>query len=184
MRNVFRFLFLLAMMAPATAAQAEEIAVSELLADSPNLSGQKITIEGELVGDYGIRGDGWMWTQLNDDVYVDHPLREGIAPRGGNIGVGIRIPSELAEDLDHPGGYHFRGPVVRATGVWRHHAAERQGESFLDVETIAVIQDGRTLDEGVAWWTVLVGLGLLATSGILWGARPGNGERSGADGGR
>lgn len=177
MNHVLRLIFLVVMMLPAGPALAREIAVSELLAESPELSNQQVTIQGELVGDYGFRGDGWMWTQLNDDAYVDHPIREGIAPVGGNIGVGVRIPSELAEDLDHPGGYQHRGPVVRLTGIWRHHDAGRQGESYLEVETLAVIQEGRMLDEGVVWWTVFAGIGLLGAAGVIWRTPPKRDER-------
>ena len=181
MRNVFRLLFLVMMMFPAAPAFAQEIAVSELLAESPNLSGEVISIEGELVGDYGFRGDGWMWTQLNDDTYVDFPIRDGILPVGGNIGVGVRIPSELAENLDHPGGYHYRGPIVRLTGIWRHHDPARQGESYLEVESLDVIEEGRVLDEGVVWWTVIAGAGLILAAGAIWRTRPergaGNGRR-------
>lgn len=173
MRALLRFVFLAVLMLPAAPASAQEFAVSQLLAESPELSGREITIEGELVGDYGFRGDGWMWTQLNDDVYVDHPLRDGIAPAGGNIGVGVRIPSDLAEGLDHPGGYHHRGPVVRVTGIWRHHDPDRQGESYLDVESLAVIEAGRDLDEGVVWWAVAVGSGLILTAWAIWWMRPG-----------
>lgn len=180
MRNILRLIFLVVIMLPAAPAVAQEIAVSELLAESPNLSGQEITIEGELVGDYGFRSDGWMWTQLNDDVYVDHPLRDGVSPSGGNIGVGVRIPSELAVTLDHPGGYHHRGPVVRLTGIWRHHDPARQGESYLDVEALAVLQPGRELDEGVVWWTVLAGSGLVAASAALWRLRAAGAESGAA----
>lgn len=172
MRALARLGFLAVLILPAAPALAQEIAVSELLAESPKLSGREVTIEGELVGDYGFREDGWMWTQLNDDVYVDHPIRDGIAPGGGNTGVGVHIPSDLAEGLDHPGGYHHRGPVVRLTGIWRHHDPDRQGESYLEVETLGVIDPGRQLDEAVVWWTVLAGLGLMAASGALWYLRP------------
>jgi hypothetical protein len=171
-RNVVRLLFLVVLMLPAAPAMAQEIAVSELLNESPNLSGQEITIEGELVGDYGFRGDGWMWTQLNDDAYVDHPLRDGISPVGGNIGVGVRIPTDMADGLDHPGGYHHRGPVVRLTGIWRHHDPARQGESYLEVEALAVIDGGRMLDEGIVWWTVIVGVALLAAAAAIRREKP------------
>jgi hypothetical protein len=181
MRNVFRLVFLVVMMFPGTAALAQEIVVSELLAESPTFSGQIISIEGELVGDYGFRGDGWMWTQLNDDAYVDFPLRDGIVPVGGNIGVGVRIPSELASDLDHPGGYHHRGPVVRLSGIWRHHDPARQGESYLDVESLVLVEEGRVLDEGVLWWTVIAGAGLILAAGAIGRTRP---EGRGGNGGR
>lgn len=173
MKTLLRLVFLAVLMVPTgPALAAEEISVSELLAESPDLSLREVTVEGELVGDYGFRGDGWMWTQLNDDVYVDHPIREGIAPVGGNIGVGVRIPSHLAEGLDHPGGYHHRGPVVRLTGIWKHHDPDRQGESYLEVESLAMIEPGREMDEGVVWWTVIVGSGLLVTAGAVWFLRP------------
>lgn len=172
MRTAVRLVLVAVLLSPALPANGQELAVSELLARSPELSGQEITIVGELVGDYGFRGDGWMWTQLNDDAYVEHPIRDGIAPVGGNIGVGVRIPSELADGLDHPGGYLHRGPVVQLSGIWRHHDPDRQGESYLEVEALDVIEEGRMLDEGVVWWTVIVGLGLLAVAGLVWATRP------------
>jgi hypothetical protein len=46
---------------PGTAA-AEEISVSELITNSEAMSGSEVTVEGELVGDYGFCADGWMWT--------------------------------------------------------------------------------------------------------------------------
>jgi hypothetical protein len=173
MRTSLRLFFLTLLMVPVTPAlAAEELSVAELLAESPNLSGREVTVEGELVGDYGFRDDGWMWTQLNGDVYVGNPIREGGEAAGSNVGVGVRIPAAIVSGLDHPGGYHHLGPIVKLTGIWKHHDEDRQGESYLDVESLEVIQPGRTLDEGVVWWTIIAGSGLLLASGALWLLRP------------
>lgn len=172
MRQLLWLVTLVLVVFPATVAlAAEELTVAEMVAQSPELSGTEVSVEGELVGDYGFRDDG-MWTQLNDDPYVDNPIRDGGSPAGGNVGIGVRIPTGLAEGLDHPGGYHHRGPVVRLGGVWKHHDPERQGETYLDVTSLEVIEPGRELDEEIVWWTVIAGSGLLAAAGALWFLRP------------
>lgn len=173
MRALVRTVLVLGALALALPAEAaEEVTVSELIALSPEMSGRQVSVEGELVGDYGYRDDGTMWTQLNGGVYVNEPIREGGEPAGGNLGVGVRIPSDQTIGLDHPGGYHYRGPVVRLTGIWRHHDPARQGESFLEVELLEVVAPGRRLDEAVVWWTVIAGSGLLAVAGAIWLLRP------------
>lgn len=50
----------------------------------------------------------------------------------------------------------------------KHHDPDRQGESYLDVGSVEVIQPGQELDEGVEWWTVIAGSGLLLVAGGLW----------------
>ncbi len=168
MRLLSRILFVAALvLVPLPAMAAQVVTVSELIALSPDLSGEEVIVEGELVGDYGARG-GFVWTQLNGDAYAVEPIREGGSPAGGNVGVGVRIPADMARGLDHPGGYHHRGPVVQLVGVWRHHDPSRGGESFLDVESLEVVESGRLLDEGVEWWTVFAGAGLLAVAGVVW----------------
>lgn len=149
---------------PGVAEAIEENSVSDLIANSEELSGSVVTVEGELVGDYGFRDDGWMWTQLNGDSYVQTPIREGGEPVGGNTGVGIRMPTRLGDRLDPPGGYRNRGPIVRVTGVWKHHDPARQGESYLEVTFMTVGQPGREISEEPQWIATWAGLGLLAGS--------------------
>jgi hypothetical protein len=153
---------------PGTAAAAEATTVSALIADSEAIAGSEVTVEGELVGDYGFRQDGWMWTQLNGDDYVHAPIVDGGEPTGGNTGVGVRMPFELGEGLDPPGGYRNRGPIVRVTGVWKHHDPARQGESYLEATSLTVVEPGRLRYQDPQWTAMLVGLGLLAGSLFLW----------------
>lgn len=155
------------LLVPIPALAAEEVTVFEIIDMAAQLAGEELTVEGELVGDYGFRNDDWMWSQLNGDAYVTAPLREGGPPVGANIGIGVRIPVELAEGLDPPGGYRNRGPIVRVTGIWRYHDPERQGESYLEVEALTVTEPGRHLDERANWTAILIGSLLLAAAGIV-----------------
>lgn len=157
---------------PSAAIAAEEVSVSGLIEMAAELSGQEVTVEGELVGDYGFRDDGWMWTQLNDDLYVRHPIREGGPPQGANIGIGIRMPAPLAEDLDPPGGYRHRGPFISVTGIWKYHDPERQGESYLEVESLVLIEPGRSLHEEPDWRAFVAGVLLVGAAALIWFVRP------------
>jgi hypothetical protein len=152
---------------PGTAA-AEEVSVSELVTNSEAMSGSEVTVEGEPVGDYGFRDDGWMWTQLNGDDYVHAPIGDGGKPTGGNTGVGVRMPLDLGEQLDPPGGYRNRGPIVRVTGIWKHHDPGRQGESYLEVTSLTVVEPGRLVHQDPQWTAMLVGLAFIAGSLVLW----------------
>ena len=152
----------------ATAQGEELIPVEVLLAQGESYAGKTITIEGELVGDYGFRSDGTMWTQLNDDSYARDALVDGGPRTGSNTGVGIRMPDALAEGLDAPGGYRLEGPLVRATGTWKYHDPDRGGESYLDVASLEVLEAGRQLEEGPDWIVLVAGLAILFFSLGLW----------------
>lgn len=161
------------LLASGTALAAEEVSVQGLVENAADLAGEEVTVEGELVGDYGFRDDGWMWTQLNGDVYVQEPIREGGSAVGANLGIGIRMPIELAEGLDPPGRYRNRGPVVLASGTWKYHDPKRQGESYLEVESLLVIERGRALNEGADWRVIGLGALLIVGATVTWFARPG-----------
>ena len=153
------------------AAAGQVVPVSDLLADGERFAGSEITIEGELVGDYGFRHDGSMWTQLNDDSYARDALVDGGPRAGANVGVGIRMPTSLGDGLAPAGGYRLEGPLVQATGVWRYHDPERGGESYLNVSALTVIEDGRRLEEGPDWAVFAAGSLLLVVSSVMWWRR-------------
>lgn len=153
---------------PTAALAAVETTVQELVQKSAEFNGLEVSVRGELVGDYGLRSDGWMWAQLNGDPYVNAPLREGGSASGGNTGIGIRMPVELADDLDPPGRYRNRGPVVLVVGIWKYHDIERQGESYLQVESFTVTEPGRPLKQGPNWLVMLGGVVLLGAAAGAW----------------
>jgi len=144
------------------------VPVSELLEEGARFDRVTLTIEGELVGDYGFRDDGFMWTQINGDSYAREALVDGGPRTGANIGIGVRMPSNLGEGLPPVGGYRLEGPLVHLTGVWRYHDPDRGGESYLDVSELLVVDEGRRLEEGPDWAVFALGVLLLATSLIMW----------------
>lgn len=151
---------------PASAAQ--EVSVSDLIENGQEFADEEVVVSGELVGDYGFRPDGWMWTQLNSDAYSSNPLRESGSPEGGNVGIGVRMPADMASGLDSPGGYRQRGPLVTVTGVWKYHDQERQGESYLEAASLVVVKEGRQLTQDANWLTILLGAGLVLISAAVW----------------
>lgn len=153
--------------APAALAQAADaVDVADLL-ENPTGHVGEITIVGELIGDYGFRSDGFMWTQLNDDSYANDPILDGGNLTGGNVGVAVRIPSTIAEQLDAPGGYRVRGPIISATGTWEYHDAMRGGETYLNVTSVLVIEKGRDLSEHPNPVVLVTGLVLVAGAGLM-----------------
>jgi hypothetical protein len=145
-----------------------DVTVSDLVADGAAYANIEVTVLGELVGDYGHRRDGFTWTQLNGDGYAHAPVADGGPLVGSNVGIGIRMPTDLADGLDPPGRYRTVGPQVRVTGVWKYHDPVRQGETYLDVVALETIEQGRSLHEPPLWGAFAAGFVLLAATAWIW----------------
>ena len=162
--RIIALLVLTILAVPSATRASTEVEVAELLANGEAFAGQAISVVGEFVGDYGFRSDGSAWSQLNGDAYTTAPLLEGGGPAGSNAGIGVRAPAELITGLDPPGGYHQRGPLVRVSGIWRYHDAERGGETYLDGTNVEVLESGRALEETADPLVALAGVLLLLTA--------------------
>ena len=160
-------LALVALVGLAGPAFAVEVDVAVLLVDPAPLDGAEVTVEGELIGDF-MRRDEWVWVQLNGDPYATAPLGEGGELAGSNLGIALRIPLAVFDAATFtPGGYGVRGPVVRVTGEWRYHDEERGGESYLAVTSVEVLERERRFDAPLPVGVLLMGLGLIAMSGLV-----------------
>ena len=111
--------------------------------------GRLVRYEGEVIGGV-LRRDHGAWVQLNDDVYADPrgPLPAHRDYRGGNSGIGVAIPAELADAITSVGGPGHQGDLLEVTGTFHRvdtssgevaviRAGEgsvvRRGEPFVDV---------------------------------------------------
>lgn len=83
------------------------------------------------------------------------------------VGYSSRTGPVSVSKMDPPDGYRNRGPVVRLTGTWKYHDPHRQGESYLQVETVTVIEPGRQLQNEVDLTPAILGGFLLACAGVI-----------------
>lgn len=98
-----------------------ELVSSNALYDCPEAwHGRRVVYRGEAVGAV-LRRDAGAWVQLNDDIYAGDlgPLPAHRDFRGGNAGVGVLIPLELADGIERVGGPRDRGDIVEVTGVFQ-----------------------------------------------------------------
>ncbi|HVL97950.1 MAG TPA: hypothetical protein VM324_01485 [Egibacteraceae bacterium] len=106
--------------APAAADDGAVAVGSGELHDCPALyDGLRVRYEGEVVGALLSRR-GVAWTQLNDDDYagVLGPLPAHRVYRGSNAGVGVLLPTGVAEVVEWVGGPAARGDVLVVTGTF------------------------------------------------------------------
>jgi hypothetical protein len=157
---------ILILAAPAAAQEGRRISVAELLQEAATVNGQVVVV-GELIGDYGFRSDGSMWTQLNGDTYAYDATLDGGPLTGGNVGVAVRIPGAVAETLDSPGGYRVRGPLVRVVGQWEYHDPNRGGESYIDVTALDILEPGRGLVEHPNYLVMAIGVVFITAAALL-----------------
>ncbi|MEX1004305.1 MAG: hypothetical protein WD990_13355 [Acidimicrobiia bacterium] len=138
---------LMCFLLPAAAAHAqEELAVSTLLAQPDVYNQQIVTIRGEIVGDYGDRGDV-VWVQLNDDPYVDQPFAEEGRLAGTNTGISVRLNGGVPAEFGPPGGYGIRGPIIEVTGVFRDLDPELGGLTFVEATAVALVSPAEAFAE-------------------------------------
>jgi hypothetical protein len=93
---------------------------SNNLYDCPqSYDGRRVQYRGEVVGAL-LRRDIGVWVQLNDDVYSEllGPLPSHREFRGGNAGVGVLLPAELAARITAIGGPRSRGDIVEVEGTF------------------------------------------------------------------
>jgi hypothetical protein len=155
----------LVILAVGWASPAGATEVAEILSDPDEWSGRVVQVSGELVGDFG-RHSGAVWLQLNDDLYATEPLLETGQLGGGNIGIALRVPPELFEQIasdERPGGSRWRGPIVNAIGEFRYHDPDRSGETYLAVTSLELVEAGYSLpSEATGPWG---GIGLILALG-------------------
>ncbi len=154
----------IAMLLVGRAVPAEATEVSDLLSDPEAWAGKAVELSGEIIGDYG-RHSGSYWLQLNDDAYATEPLLETGRLAGSNIGITLRVPPELFDDIaatEQPGGYRWRGPILLVTGEFRYHDPGRSGETYIAVTDLELIESGRHLPSEAT--------GQLGTLGVILAA--------------
>ncbi|HSJ28507.1 MAG TPA: hypothetical protein VLB67_09870 [Acidimicrobiia bacterium] len=147
----------LLMVLPLTAAAQDITPIAQLLESPDAHDRQVVTIRGEIVGDYGERGD-IVWVQVNDDPYVSSPLADGGRLAGTNTGISVRWTGAVPDEFGDPGGHGVRGPIVQVTGVFRDLDPSLGGLTFIDATSVDLVEPARRLStDGIDTPALVVG---------------------------
>lgn len=132
--------------APADAA-ARQVTTARLLDCPQAWDGRNVLYRGEVVGALLPQAEG-TWAQVNDDVYAGDvgalPGHRGFV--GGNAGVGVLLPDELAARIATVGGPGVRGDVVEVVGTFQR-VDRRTGEiAVIRANDLRVLEPGGPLE--------------------------------------
>lgn len=111
-----------------TGDQMARVSSSELYDCPETYDGRRVRYRGEVIGAVLWRNEG-AWVHLNDDIYATDsgPLPAHRDFRGGNGGLGVFVPRELAAQITHVGGPTERGDVIDVIGTF-HRVDRATGE--------------------------------------------------------
>ena len=130
-----------------------------------------VRYRGEVVGAVLRRGDT-AWVQLNDDDYADvlGPLPTHRDFRGGNAGVGVLIPEDLAEEITVVGGPETQGDVLEVTAVFNRVDAGTGEVAVLRAIRGEVVSTGSRYDNPLLLDRLIVAavVGPAAATLLLW----------------
>lgn len=120
-----------------------EVSATDLLDCPEHYDRRTVRYRGEAIGGLLPRLDG-TWVQVNDDVYAREagPLPAHREYHGPNTGVGVLLPSGLADQVTTVGGPHTRGDVIEVVGVFRRVDPRSQEVTVVHADSLAVLRPG------------------------------------------
>jgi hypothetical protein len=84
------------------------------------------------------------------------------------IGIGVWMPTELADDIEVFGRYSHTGDIVRVVGVLNEGCDLHGGDLDVHAERVEVIERGGLRENPAQPWKLAVGLAGLALAGLGW----------------
>jgi hypothetical protein len=134
---------------------------SELYDCPQTFDGSLVRYRGEVIGGVLQRSAG-SWVHLNDDIYAGDigPLPAHRDFRGGNGGLGVFIPPELAAQITHLGGPRAHGDIVEVVGTF-HRVDESTGEVAILRAIQGTVTAGRPLERPVLPARRVAGIAML-----------------------
>jgi hypothetical protein len=120
-----------------------------------------VRYRGEVIGGVLQRSAG-SWVHLNDDIYAGDigPLPAHRDFRGGNGGLGVFIPPELAAQITHLGGPRAHGDIVEVVGTF-HRVDASTGEVAILRAIQGTVTAGRPLERPVLPARRVAGIAML-----------------------
>lgn len=144
-----------------------EVTSVELI-DCPELfDGRRVTLSGEAVGAV-LRRDARAWVHLNDDVYGLRlgPLSRHRVASGGNSGIAVNVPVEVAHHL-LVGGARRHGDGVAVVGVYHRAAPFDGGGPAIWADTAEIVRRSEPVEHPISVRRAVVAVVLAGIAGAL-----------------
>lgn len=121
------------------------VAAGDLIECPDTYNGAFVRYQGEAVRAVLHRGPR-AWLHLNDDPYALEigPLYEHRTAVGGNSGIPVSVPAEVADAVAHVGDARHRGDTLMVTGVFHRADPADGGGPTIQGHTVHIISRGRT----------------------------------------
>lgn len=140
----------------ATAAGDLLVSATTLIECPDAFDGERIEYRGEAVNAVLLRGDR-AWLQVNDDIYsVAGPVSEHRQSVGGNAGLAVNVPAEVAHRITTVGGAHRHGDVLTVRGPFRRAAGDDGGAPSIWADGVSDVVPGGRVDSPVLARRVVV----------------------------
>lgn len=120
---------------------------SDQLIECPHIYDQQIVnYRGEAVRAVLRRG-GRAWAHLNDDPYALDlgPLPAHRTTVGGNSGIPVSIPIDVADQITHLGDTRHHGDILDITGTYQRADPADDGGPTIQAHTARIHQPGQPL---------------------------------------
>jgi hypothetical protein len=144
--------------APAAATSGVFVPAAEVLSPAEAVeidrarNGERITVEGEVVGEH-LRAIG-------GGRYVN--------VLGDEVGLGVWMPDEMAAEIGSFGDYRHTGDIVRVTGQVNIACSQHAGEFDLHAETLTIVRKGEPRHHGAQPMLGVAGAGGVVLAYLLW----------------
>lgn len=112
---------------------------------------QTVRYRGEAVRAVLRRGDR-AWVHLNDDLYALElgPAYTHRTSVGGNSGIPVSIPVEVADQITHVGDARHHGDVLDVIGTYYRADPDDDGGPAIQARTALIDEPGRPVDHPVS----------------------------------
>lgn len=120
------------------------VAADELIECPNTYDGALVSYKGEAVRAVLRRG-ARAWVHLNDDPYALGlgPLHEHRTAVGGNSGIPVSVPVQIADGVTFVGDARHRGDILAVTGIFRRADPADGGGPTIQAQTARITQPGR-----------------------------------------
>lgn len=150
---------------------------SEDLIECPDAyDGRAVRYRGEVVRAVLERG-ARAWAQLNDDAYAltRGPLPEHRTAVGGNSGVPVSLPGDVATTIERIGDFRTQGDVLEVRGTFRRAHPGDAGAPAIHADAVQTVRPGYAVAHDVDPLRAVVAAAFacvaLVVSGLAWRAR-------------